>query len=924
MTTATPPLVLVDGSSYLFRAFHALPPLKTRSGQDTGAIKGVISMLRLLLKQYPQSTVAVVFDAKGGTFRSEMYDQYKANRPPMPVELASQIEPIHTIIRAMGLPLLIIEGVEADDVIGTLARQAQEQGVPTLISTGDKDMAQLVNEHVTLLNTMTDERLDVEGVKAKFGLPPELIIDYLGLMGDKVDNIPGIPGVGPKTAVKWLLQYGSVQNLIAHADEVPGKAGENLRANIEQLQLSVRLATIKCDVALEFGPRDLAHKPADLPELLRLFQELEFRSWVRELEEQGIAASASTSEVSNTASVDEPTSAEVDATTALLELPAETEVQVLTDADALTTLCRSLSESKRVALAVHTDGAHFKQAQLIGLAFSLTAGQAVYIPLGHDLLGDAQQLPAEQVLAALKPHLESQALFKIGHDLKFISHVLRRYGIRLRGRRYDTMLQSYVLDSVAHRHTLEKLSERELGFTLLSREELLGKGRNKLEFAQLSVADAAAWAGKGVDYTHRLALILERRLRETGSLAEVYRYFEIPLVPVLTRMEAAGIRVDVDVLRQQSEELAVRLDVLEKRAYELAGEEFNLGSPAQLQKIFFEKLQYPVIAKTDKGQPSTAEPVLQELSQHYELPRVILEHRGLSKLKSTYTDKLPLDIQPDTGRIHSTFQQAVAATGRLSSTEPNLQNIPIRTDEGRRIRKAFIPADGKILLAADYSQVELRIMAHLSGDAGLIRAFAEGLDVHRATAAEIFGIPLEEVGSDQRRSAKAINFGLIYGMSAFGLANQLGIGRVEAQEYVDRYFQRYPGVRDYMENTRALAAEQGYVETLFGRRLYLPDIRARNQNLRKAAERTAINAPMQGTAADLIKQAMIDIDQWLKVAQLDARLVLQVHDELVFEVAEADLEPLKDGVRFRMMSAASLRVPLVVDLGWGHSWDEAH
>ncbi|MDR0779278.1 MAG: DNA polymerase I, partial [Pseudomonadales bacterium] len=775
-----------------------------------------------------------------------------------------------------------------------------------------------VNEHVTLLNTMTDERLDVAGVAAKFGLPPERIVDYLGLMGDKADNIPGVPSVGPKTAVKWLQEYGSVQNLMDRAAEVPGKAGENLRANLAQLELSVQLATIKCDVALPFGPRELAHTAPDQAELLRLFQELEFRTWVRELEEQGVAPhTANVESTVQNATASDPLAA-------IAALPAPTQIEFITDAKALAALCQALGAAPRVALAVETDGAHFMQAQLIGLSLCWTPGAAVYIPLGHDLLGSAAQLAPEQVLEALKPHLENQALYKIGHDLKFISHVLRRYGIALRGRRYDPMLQSYVLDSVAHRHTLEKLAERELGFTLPPRDELLGKGRNKLTFAQLSVADAGAWSGKCADYAHRLALLLERNLRDTGALAEVYRYFEIALVPVLTRMEATGIRVNVERLARQSEDLTRRLVELEKQAFALAGEEFNLSSPAQLQKLFFEKLQYPIIAKTDKGQPSTAEPVLQELSQHYELPRVILEQRGLSKLKSTYTDKLPLDIQSTTGRIHSTFQQAVAATGRLSSTEPNLQNIPIRTEEGRRIRTAFIPAPGKLLLAADYSQVELRIMAHLSGDAGLVRAFAEGLDVHRATAAEIFGLPLEGVSGDQRRSAKAINFGLIYGMSAFGLANQLGIGRVEAQHYVDRYFQRYPGVRDYMDNTRALAAEQGYVETLFGRRLYLPDIKANNPNLRRAAERTAINAPMQGTAADIIKQAMIDIDQWLKVARLDAKLVLQVHDELVFEVGAADLDLLKDGVRFRMMSAASLRVPLVVDLGWGASWDEAH
>jgi DNA polymerase-1 len=905
------PLVLVDGSSYLFRAFHALPPLKTRSGQDTGAIKGVINMIRSLIKQYPDSNIAVVFDAKGKTFRNDMYDQYKANRPPMPDELRSQINPIHDIIKAMGLPLLVIEGVEADDVIGTLAQQAWEQKIPTLISTGDKDMAQLVNEHVTLLNTMTNETLDMEGVKQKFGLPPERIVEYLALMGDKVDNIPGIPGVGPKTAVKWLSDYGSLQALIAHAEEVKGKIGEKLRDNIGLLPLSRDLATIKLDVALEFGPADLRHGKPDKAALLRLYQELEFKSWIRELEEAGIES---------TVPADAP---RVDAELPPA-LPAQGSYRTISTSADLQAFAGSLAGLSSMALSVETDGQHYHVAQIIGLSFSVRPGEGVYIPVGHDMLGAQAQLPLDEVLAALAPHLENRKLFKIGHDLKLASHVLRRHGVQLQGRRYDTMLQSYVLDSVAHKHTLDKLSSRYLELELVPPEELLGKGRNKLTFAQLEVDKATAWAARNVDYCNRLHAVLGQHLHETGQLADVYRYFEIALLPVLARMEASGIRVDVQALSAQSTELAAKIDALQTKAFELAGEEFNLGSPAQLQKIFFEKLGYPVISKTDKGQPSTAEPVLQELALEYPLPEVILEYRGLSKLKSTYTDKLPQDIQPDTGRIHSTFQQAVAATGRLSSTEPNLQNIPIRTEEGRRIRQAFIPAEGKLLLAADYSQVELRIMAHLSADKGLVKAFAEGLDVHRATAAEIFGQALDQVTGDQRRSAKAINFGLIYGMSAFGLAKQLGIGRNEAQEYVERYFQRYPGVREYMDNTRALANEQGFVETLFGRRLYLPDIKARNPMLRKAAERTAINAPMQGTAADIIKQAMVDIDHWLGTAGLDARLVLQVHDELVFEVSEADLELVKAGVRFRMVSAAALSVPLVVDMGTGHNWDEAH
>jgi DNA polymerase-1 len=922
MSSSKAPLVLVDGSSYLFRAYHALPPLTTSQGQATGAIKGVISMIRLLAKQYPDSNIAVVFDAKGKTFRNDMYTDYKAHRPPMPDDLRSQIEPIHEIIRAMGLPLLIIDDVEADDVIGTLAQKAWEQQMPTLISTGDKDMTQLVNEHVTLLNTMTNEHLDIEGVKAKFGLPPERIVDYLALMGDKVDNIPGVPGVGPKTAVKWLQEFGALQDLVARADEVKGKAGETLRANLMQLELSKQLATIRLDVALEFGPGELVHRPADKSALLALFRTLEFRSWVKELESEGVEAAA--------IPAPEPATDRDGQLITASEAPPSAEVVtevvyniIYTTAD-LQALLATLAGAQRLAVMLETDGAHYKLARIMGISLCHQAGRASYIPVGHDMLGVEAQLPLQQVLDTLKPLLESQAVFKVGHDLKHISHVLLNHGVRLRGRRYDTMLQSYVLNSVAHKHTLDRLCQRYLETELPLLEELLGKGRNKLTFAQLEIAKAGYWSASCADSCFRLHKVLDERLAATGLLADIYRYFEIPLVPVLTRMEENGIRVNVDVLGRQSQELGIRLQELERQAYELAGEEFNLGSPLQLQKIFYDKLGYKVLSKTATGQPSTAEPVLQELAETYPLPKVILEHRGLSKLKSTYTDKLPLDIHPVTKRIHSNFQQAVAATGRLSSTDPNLQNIPIRTEEGRRIRQAFIAEPGKLLLAADYSQVELRIMAHLSGDAGLVKAFAEGLDVHRATAAEIFGLDLQQVTGEQRRSAKAINFGLIYGMSAFGLAKQLGIGRQEAVEYVERYFQRYPGVRDYMENTRLKANELGYVETLFGRRLYLPDIHASNGMLRKAAERTAINAPMQGTAADIIKQAMIDIDQWLKVAGLDARMVLQVHDELVFEVAEADLALLMSGVRFRMISAAALSVPLVVDMGHGSNWDQAH
>lgn len=914
------PLILIDGSSYLFRAYHALPPLTTTRGQATGAVKGVISMVRSLIKEYPDSPIAVVFDAKGKTFRSDIYKEYKAHRPPMPDDLRSQIEPIHEIIKAMGLPLIVVPGVEADDVIGTLAQQATAQKRDTLISTGDKDLAQLVNEHVTLLNTMTKEVLDVEGVKTKFGLAPKQIIDYLGLMGDKSDNIPGVPGVGPKTALKWLEEYDTAEQLITRADEIKGKAGENLREHIEQLRLSRELATIKCDVELDIGLDELKHKDVDKGALLSWYLTLEFRTWIKELEAEGVKA-----EAIQIAGGGEPLDdiEAVDNEEAFPE-PEKIDYQTILDSDQLNTLINDIKKAERLAISIETDGAQFMQTKVIGLSLSIKPGQASYIPLQHAYDDAPEQLAAEEVLKSLQPVLEDQAVFKAGHDLKFMSHVLANAGIKLAGCRFDTMLQSYVLNSVAHKHALDKLASTYLQEDKLLLEELLGKGRNKLTYAEVDIEQATAYSAQNADFTYRLQQGLEIKLKQTGQLADIYKYKEIALLPALYAMERQGIRVDLFSLSQQSEELAQRLQELEQEAYELAGEEFNLGSPAQLQKIFYEKLEYPVISKTAKGQPSTAEPVLQELALEYPLPKLLLEYRTLSKLKSTYTDKLPQDVNSQTGRIHSTFQQAVAATGRLSSTDPNLQNIPIRTEEGRRIRKAFVAEEGKVLMAADYSQVELRIMAHLSGDEGLRKAFQQGLDVHRATAAEIFDVALDQVSTDQRRSAKAINFGLIYGMSAFGLAKQLGIGRHEAQEYVERYFHRYPGVRDYMENTRQLANEQGYVETLFGRRLYLPDIHARNGMLRKAAERTAINAPMQGTAADIIKRAMIDIHHWLPGSELDARLLLQVHDELVFEVSETDLALLSEGVEFRMASAAALDVPLAVDIGFGVNWDEAH
>ncbi|MDG2090126.1 MAG: DNA polymerase I [Gammaproteobacteria bacterium] len=916
------PLILIDGSSYLFRAYHALPPLTTTRGQATGAIKGVINMVRSLIKEYADSPIAVVFDAKGKTFRSDIYKDYKAHRPPMPDDLRTQIEPIHEIIKAMGLPLIVVPGVEADDVIGTLAKQATELKRDTLISTGDKDLAQLVNEHITLLNTMNKEVLDIEGVKTKFGLAPEQIIDYLGLMGDTSDNIPGVPSVGPKTAVKWLDKYGTAEALIEHADDIKGKVGEKLREHIEQLRLSCVLATIKLDVELDVGPNELVHKPADKEALLSWYLTLEFRTWVKELEGEGIKAEAiqiaGQPDPANLADIADLEEGE------FFPPPEKVNYQTIVNLDQLESLISDVNKADRLAIALETDGAQFMLAKIIGISLSSKPGQASYIPLSHAYEGAPEQLNAEEVLKTLQPVLEDQSIFKAGHDLKYMSHVLANVSIKLAGCRYDTMLQSYVLNSVAHKHTLDKVAANYLQEDKHLLEELLGKGRNKLTYAEVEIEKASAYSAQNADFTYRLQQGLELKLNQTGKLADIYQYKEISLLPALYTMEQQGIRVDLFSLAQQSEEIALRLNELEQEAYKLAGEEFNLGSPAQLQKIFYEKLNYPVISKTAKGQPSTAEPVLQELALEYPLPKLLLEYRTLSKLKSTYTDKLPQDVNPQTGRIHSTFQQAVAATGRLSSTDPNLQNIPIRTEQGRKIRKAFIAEEGKILMAADYSQVELRIMAHLSGDEGLSVAFQQGLDVHRATAAEIFDEELDQVNSDQRRSAKAINFGLIYGMSAFGLAKQLGIGRHDAQEYVERYFHRYPGVRDYMENTRQVADEQGYVETLFGRRLYLPGIHASNGMIRKAAERTAINAPMQGTAADIIKRAMVDIQHWLSIAGLDARLLLQVHDELVFEVSESDLALLSEGVEFRMASAAALDVPLIVDIGSGANWDEAH
>ncbi|QFS85655.1 MULTISPECIES: DNA polymerase I [unclassified Marinobacter] len=905
----TPPVVLVDGSSYLFRAYHALPPLTTSKNHPTGAIKGVISMLRRLEQDFPGSKVVVVFDAKGKTFRHDIYEEYKANRPPMPEDLAVQIEPIHEIVRAMGLPLLIVPGVEADDVIGTLAYEATSKGIDVVVSTGDKDMAQLVSDHVTLINTMTETAMDREGVVEKFGVTPEQIIDYLALVGDKVDNIPGVNKCGPKTAVKWLQTYNDLDNLIEHADEIKGKIGEYLREATGTLPLSRELATIRLDVDLDFGLEDLQEREQDDNSLLELFKEYEFRSWIAELE--NTEGSASDQRERST----EQESAK----------PLEKQYSVITEQGQLETWLQRLKAADQFAFDTETTSLRYMDAEIVGVSFAIEPGEAAYVPLGHDYMGAPDQLDRDDVLAQLKPLLENPDVNKIGQNLKYDKNVLANHGIHLEGIGDDTMVESYVLNSVATRHDMDSLAREYLGEQTITYESIAGKGAKQLTFNQIDLEKAGPYAAEDADITLRLHQALSPKLKETGKLESVYRDIDLPLVPVLSRMEQRGTLISASTLRQHSQELAERMAELEKEAHEVAGESFNLGSTKQLQAILYDKFGLRVIKKTPKGAPSTAEPVLQELAHEHELPRLIVEHRSLSKLKSTYTDTLPELIHHRTGRVHTSYHQAVTATGRLSSSEPNLQNIPIRTPEGRRIRQAFIAPEGYKLLAADYSQIELRIMAHLSGDKGLLRAFEHGEDIHKATAAEVFGVSLIEVSSDQRRSAKAINFGLIYGMSAFGLARQLEVDRKTAQEYIDRYFERYPGVLKYMDNIRKQAHDDGYVETLFGRRLYLPEINARNKQLQQAAERTAINAPMQGTAADIIKRAMIDVDQWLRSEHADdACMTMQVHDELIIEVREEALETVRKGLVQRMSAAAKLNVPLLVEAGTGDNWDQAH
>ena len=920
------PVVLVDGSSYLFRAYHALPPLTNKKGQPTGAIKGVINMLRSLRKDYANANIIVIFDAKGPTFRHAMYDQYKAHRPPMPDDLRQQIEPIHAIIKAMGLPLLVVPGVEADDVIGTLAQQATEQGVDTLISTGDKDMAQLVSDHVKLVNTMTNTYMDRDGVVAKFGITAEQIVDYLAITGDKVDNIPGVPGAGPKTAVKWLNTYGNLQNLMANADEIGGKIGEKLRAALPDLPLSQQLTTIKLDVALDHGLQDIKPKPVDQAGLLGWYEELEFASWARVLQAEGVSGAAPELSATQEANA-QTTDAEADTKDSVQILPPQvtnTDYQLLLDEQQIIDYLQRCQGAEYFAFDTETTSLDYMQAQLVGVSLSLEPGVAVYIPCAHDYVGAPEQIDRGRLIALLKPLLEDPQLLICGQNLKYDINVLANYGIQWQAQIKDSMLQSYVYNSTATRHNLDDLASVYLDHQTLKFTDIAGKGAKQLTFNQIDLEQAMPYAAEDADIALRLCLYFDQLLAQEASLTKVYKDIEQPLIPVLADIERTGAKVDAMALGLQSQSLGERLQELERHAHDLAGEIFNLASTKQLGGILYDKLGLPVLKKTPKGQPSTAEPVLQELAQDYELPRLLLEHRSLAKLKSTYTDKLPQQINKATGRIHTSYHQGVTATGRLSSSDPNLQNIPIRSSEGRRIRQAFVAPAGQIMLAADYSQIELRIMAHLSGDEGLLNAFAQGQDVHKATAAEVFEVAPDQVTGDQRRSAKAINFGLIYGMSAFGLAKQLGISRGESQDYIGRYFSRYPGVQEYMDNTRSQAADQGYVETIFGRRLYLPDINARNAIARQAAERTAINAPMQGSAADIIKLAMIRVSQWLQSAQLDARMIMQVHDELVFEVAQEQLSALQAGVKQAMEGAAQLQVPLLVDMGTGPDWDQAH
>lgn len=926
------PFILVDGSSYLFRAYHAAPNFTNGEGQPTGAVYGVINMLRSLLKQFETNRIAVIFDAKGKTFRNDMYPEYKANRPPMPDDLRCQIEPLHKLIKAMGLPLISISGVEADDVIGTLASQASKAGIPVLISTGDKDMAQLVDENVTLINTMTNVIMGPEGVEEKFGVPPELIIDYLALMGDTSDNIPGVPGIGDKTARALLQGVGGLDALYANLDDIAplgfrGSKGmaKKLEENKEGAYLSYELATIKLDVELEQRPEELVKQDPDVDELIQMFGQMNFKRWLTEMLDgsDGKIVSHETSANRATSSSDSANEAEEE-TIVAAQIDRSKYETILTK-EAFLSWLEKLNNAEVAAFDTETDSLDYMVANLIGLSFSVEEGEAAYVPVAHDYLDAPEQLDRDWVLEQLKPYLEDDNKAKVGQNLKYDASVLARYHIEMKGIKFDTMLESYVYNSVAGKHNMDSLALRYLQHNTISFEEIAGKGKKQLTFNQIALEQAAPYAAEDADITLRLHNVLHAKLADDEKLNSVFIDIELPLISVLSRMERKGVYIDDMLLSAQSLEIGLRLDELEKAAYEVAGQEFNMNSPKQLQVILFEKMELPVIKKTPSGAASTNEEVLQELALEYELPKLILEYRGLAKLKSTYTDKLPKMINPSTGRVHTSYHQAVTATGRLSSTEPNLQNIPIRNEEGRRIRQAFVAPHGWKILAVDYSQIELRIMAHLSQDKALLEAFSAGKDIHSATAAEVKGVSIEEVTSEDRRRAKAINFGLIYGMSAFGLAKQIGISRGEAQDYMNVYFERYPGVMQYMEETRLLATEQGYVETLYGRRLHLPEINARNAIRRKAAERAAINAPMQGTAADIIKKAMILVDNWIE-AEGNGRvnLLMQVHDELVFEVEEEALEEVTQKVTDLMEGAVTLDVPLIADSDFGDNWDEAH
>ncbi|AJJ12565.1 DNA polymerase I [Yersinia rohdei] len=925
------PLILVDGSSYLYRAYHAFPPLTNGSGEPTGAMYGVLNMLRSLLLQYRPSHVAVVFDAKGKTFRDEIFAEYKSHRPPMPDDLRAQIEPLHQMVKAMGLPLLAVSGVEADDVIGTLAQEAEKAGHAVLISTGDKDMAQLVTPNITLINTMNNAILGPQEVCEKYGVPPELIIDFLALMGDSSDNIPGVPGVGEKTAQALLQGLGGLDALFNNLDKIATltfRGAKTMSAKLEQNKdvayLSYKLATIKTDVELDVTCDELTVSPPDDEQLHQLFSRYEFKRWLADVEAgkwlEG-KKERPTAQANNKYIVATEPAAAAEVTAVL----SQDNYQTILDEQTLADWIERLKKAEVFAFDTETDGLDTLSSNLIGLSFAVAPGEAAYLPLAHDYLDAPAQLDRQWVLDTLKPLLEDEKALKVGQNLKFDQSMLARYGIDLRGIAFDTMLESYVLDSVAGRHDMDSLAERYLNHKTITFEEIAGKGKNQLTFNQIALEQAGPYAAEDADVTLQLHLVLWPKLQQSEGLKRVFQDIEMPLLPILSRIERTGVLIDQNILAAHSKELAIRLDELEKQAHELAGEPFNLASPKQLQVILYEKQQLPILKKTPGGAASTNEEVLAELALDYPLPKVIIEYRGLAKLKSTYTDKLPLMINPVSGRVHTSYHQAVTATGRLSSRDPNLQNIPVRNEEGRRIRQAFIAPKGYRIMAADYSQIELRIMAHLSQDKGLLAAFAAGKDIHRATAAEVFGLPLEGVTTEQRRSAKAINFGLIYGMSAFGLARQLNIPRGEAQRYMDLYFERYPGVLEYMERTRKQAADQGYVTTLDGRRLYLPDINSRNANRRKAAEREAINAPMQGTAADIIKRAMIAVDAWLQQESAPlVRVIMQVHDELVFEVHETVLESAEQKIRELMEQSMQLAVPLKVDVGVGDNWEQAH